>query len=285
MSEGRHGIRPSILSIHPTMHCDYHCVGCYLKKDIEDNAVEKSPDFFAKLLRTAKKVGMKELAVPMNYSKETGEGKDKNIDYYRLFQRVCKEEELDLSMTCNYDFFTSYPTLDLSGVSLVSISLNDFVTGTPAKRDECLSVIDRLKKEKVPIVNCNVLLSDHMVKLLKEGLAEQVLRHSDSIYLITSKPLRTPLAKAGEWYSQLADVLPLDSERVLMDTCIKYAFGLTGGVCDKHQMIYVNPYGEIKMCSFDSKNLAVLGEAEEFEDVYNSKFPQEYQPKCSLMGM
>lgn len=281
----KHGVRPSILSIHPTMHCDYHCVGCYLKKDIEEGMVEKSPEFFASLLRVAKKVGMKELAVPMNYSEEIGIGKDKNIDYYNLFQRVCKEEGLDLSMTCNYDFFTSYPNLDLTGVSLISISLNDFVTGTKDKKNECLSIIDKLKNKKVPIVNCNVLLSDHMVKLLKDGLAEQILKHSDSIYLIASKPLRTQLHKVGEWYSQLADVLPLDSERVLMDTCIKYAFGLTAEVCDKHQMIYVNPYGEIKMCSFDSKNLAVLKKAEDFEGIYNNMFPQEYRFKCSLMGM
>ncbi len=281
----KHSIRPNILSIHPTMHCDYHCVGCYLKKDIGEETVEKSPEFFTDLLRVAKKVGMNELAVPMNYSKETGEEKDKNFLYYNLFKKVCREEKIDFSMTCNYDFFTSYPDLDLNDISLISVSINDYVTGTTQKRDECLSIIDKLKNNKVPIVNCNVLLTDHIVKLLKEGLAKQILEHADSIYLIVSKPLRIPLAKAGEWYSQLADILPLDSDKVLMDTCMKYSFGLTGGICDKHLMIYANPYGEIKMCSFDSKNLAVLKEARDFEEVYNKYFPQEYQNSCELMGM
>ena len=244
----------------------------------------KDPKFFADLLRVAKRVGMKELAVPMNFMKETGIGKDKNYEYYLLFKDVCKKEGLEFTMTCNFDFFTSYPNLDLNGISLVSVSMNDFVTGTPAKRDECLKKMKELKKS-IPIVNCNVLLSDHMVKLLKNGLAKQILESADSIYLLVSKPLRISLAKAGEWYSQLADVLPIDSDRILMDTCIKYSFGLTNGTCDKHLMIYINPYGEIKRCSFDTKDLIVLNKAEEFADFYNSQFPQNYQSSCSLMGM
>jgi len=280
----KHDSRPTILSIHPTMHCDYHCVGCYLKKDIEGDAVEKSPEFFADLLRVAKRVGMKELAVPMNFSKETGAGKDKNYDYFLLFKEVCKQEGLEFTTTCNFDFFKSYPNLDRTGISLVSVSLNDFVTGTKAKQEECMAMMRDLKKT-IPIVNCNVLLTDHMVKLLKEGLAEKILDSADSIYLLTSKPLTVPLQKAGEWFSQLADVLPIDSDRVLMDTCIKYSFGLTNGTCDKHLMIYVNPYGEIKRCSFDSKNLIKLKKAEDFAKFYNDTYPMEYQSKCSLMGM
>lgn len=280
----KHDSRPTILSIHPTMQCDYHCVGCYLKKDIGEEAVEKDPQFFADLLRVAKRVGMKELAVPMNFMKETGIGKDKNYEYFLLFKDICKKEGLEFTMTCNYDFFTSYPDLDLSDISLVSVSMNDFVTGTKVKQEECLKVMNRLK-EHIPIVNCNLLLTDHMVKLLKEGLGERILESAHSIYLLTSKPLRVPLQKAGEWFSQLADVLPIDSERVLMDTCIKYAFGLTNGVCDKHLMIYVNPYGEIKRCSFDTKDAIVLKKAEEFADFYTQSFPQNYQSSCSLMGM
>jgi len=205
-----HDSRPTILSIHPTMQCDYHCVGCYLKKDIGEEAIEKDPKFFAELLRVAKRVGMKELAVPMNFMKETGIGKDKNYEYYLLFKKICKEEGLEFTMTCNFDFFTSYPNLDLNDVSLVSVSMNDFVTGTPAKQEECLKIMRDLKKH-IPIVNCNVLLTDHMVKQLKNGLADKILDSADSIYLLVSKPLRIPLAKAGEWYSQLADVLPIDS--------------------------------------------------------------------------
>jgi len=266
------------------MQCDYHCVGCYLKKDIGENAVEKDPKFFSDLIAVAKRVGMKEVAVPMNWSKETGIGKDKNYEYFLSFSEACKKHGLELTMTCNYDFFTSYPNLDLSAVTLISISINDFVTGTPTKRKEAMDVLRSLKG-KVGIVNCNVLLSDRMVGLLEKGLTEEILGVADSIYLVTSKPLKDGLQKAGEWMSRLAEGLTLDGERVIMDSCIKYAFGLTDGTCDKHQMIYVNPYGEIKMCSFDSKNLVVLEKAEDFEDVYNNQFPLNFQSKCSLMGM
>lgn len=265
------------------MHCDYHCVNCYLKKDILEDRVEKTQEFFADLIRIAKKVGIKEIAVPMNYSKEKGTGKDKNYDYYNLFRRVCKENNLQLSMTCNYDFFVNYPELDLDGISLISISLNDFVTGTKSKKEECFEIIDKLKENKIPIVNCNILLSDHMIELLKNGLAQQILNHSDSIYLLVSKPLKISLAKAGKWYDELSEVLPLDSERILIDTCIKYSFGLTDNVCDKHKMIYVNPYGEIKNCSFDNKNLIILNKAEEFENIYDKMFPLNRQLTCSLM--
>jgi hypothetical protein len=124
-----------------------------------------------------------------------------------------------------------------------------------------------------------------MVKLLSEGLAKEILESADSIYLLTSKPLRIPLVKAGEWFNKLSETLEIDGDRILMDTCIKYAFGLTGGVCDRHQMIYVNPYGEVKMCSFDGRNLSLLTKASEFEEVYNKFFPMTYQPSCKLMGM
>lgn len=294
----KHDIRPSILSIHPTMQCDYHCVGCYLKKDIAEDAVEKTPKFFIDLVKSAKRVGMKEVAIPINYVKAANTEfiddplmpdkdwnlVDKNIYYYTWLKKACLENGLEFTMTCNYDFFTSYPNVDLSGVSLVSVSMNDFVTGTETKRKECLESMRVLKKH-IPIVNCNILLSDHMIKLLEEKLVEEILSVSDSVYFIVSKPLRISLREAGEWYSKLAEKFPIDSKRILMDTCIKYAFGLTNGICDKHQMIYVNPYGDIKMCSFDSKNLATLNKPEDFEEIYNKYFPQMYQQKCELMGM
>lgn len=280
--------RPSILSIHPTMHCDYHCAGCYLKKDESEGAVEKDYGFFASLVRTAKKVGMKEIAVPMNHSLLSID-EDPNWAYFHLFMRVAVlEEKMDFSITANWDFFHKHwDHFDncLSDIGLVSISLNDFVTPREEERKACIAMMKHLKDEGVKNVNCNVLLSDRMVKLLKEGLAEEILKSADSIYLLSSKPLRIPLKKVGEWYSQLAEVLPIDSDRVLMDTCIKYAFGLTDGICDRQKMIYVNPYGEVKMCSFDNRNLASLKDASEFEEIYNKYFPMNYQTSCKLMGM
>jgi len=278
--------RPHILSIHPTMHCDYNCAGCYLKKDINKNEKERDFGFFAKLVKMSKKVGMKEIAVPMNYSKQSKD-EDTNWHYYNLFHRVvCFEEKMDFSMTANWEFFHKYwdnIADDVKDINLISVSMNDFVTSKEEEKKKCLWIMESLKERGVRTVNCNVLLSDRMVKLLKEGLAQEILKVADSIYLLTSKPLRIPLVKSGEWYSQLADILPLDSERVLMDTCIKYSFGLTSDVCDRHKMIYVNPYGEVKMCSFDNRNLVTLKEPEEFEEVYNKYFPMNCQSSCNLM--
>jgi hypothetical protein len=262
------------------MQCDYGCLNCYLKKDIAD-LKEKPKDFFVDLVKVAKSCGMEEIALPINYV-ETGK-EDINLDYYIAMQQVCKEENIKLTMTCNYDFFESYPYIDKSGISLVSISMNDFVTPTKEKRDKCLSTMKRLK-EIIPVVNCNILLSKNMVKVLKQGLADEILAVADTMYLLTSKPLNIPIAQYYSWCMELNDDgILVDSPRILLDTCMKYSMGLTGGICDKHKMIYVNPYGEIKMCSFDSKNMAVLASAVDFRDIYSKHFPLPVVESCSLM--
>ena len=277
-------IRPIILSIHPTMQCDYNCTGCYLKKDIKD-AVEKECDFFSQLVRVSKKVGIKEIAVSMNYT-DSDKTEDKNWNYYNLFEKICLEENLKFSITGNYEFFEKYwNDIKLKNVNLISISINDFVTSNEKKIEKALEIIKNIKKEGIPTVNCNVLLSKKIVDYLLDGLANKILDISDSIYLMTSKPLTIDLKDVGVWYSKLSDKLEIDSKRILIDTCIKYAFGLTDRTCDKHKMIYVNPYGEIKRCSFDTYTLKILENAEQFEEIYEEMFPLSFEKKCSLMGM
>ena len=79
--------------------------------------------------------------------------------------------------------------------------------------------------------------------------------------------------------------MEIDSSRILMDTCIKYSFKLTSNMCDKHKMIYVNPYGEVKRCSFDGVNIGILKEPKDFISLYKNSFPQQPQDSCKLMGM
>ncbi len=243
----KHDIRPMILSIHPTMQCDYHCIGCYLKKDISPDSVEKTPEFFLELVRVAKRLGMKEIAIPINFVKDKNvdlsedikdkwDKVDKNYYYYVWMKKVCEEVGMDFTITCNYDFFTNYPDVDLAGVKLASVSMNDFVTSTKEKKQECLEVMKKLKKV-IPKINCNILLSDNVLKNLTNESVEEILSVSDSLYLLTSKPLRVPLDKVASWFVKLSEKFPIDSQRVLIDTCVKYAFGLTNGVCDKHKMI------------------------------------------------
>ncbi len=287
--------RPHTLSIHPTMQCDYHCVGCYLKKDIDKDAYERKPDFFIELVKVAKEIGMKEVAIPVNFVKNNGQGIlqdpmkewetiDKNLYYYLWIKEACQKNNIDFSITCNYDFFTNYPDINLDGIKLISVSLNDFVTSTPEKKKECLEVMKKLK-QKIPVVNCNLLLSDHLVKLLNKDLMEEILSISDTVYLLVSKPIRIPLEKVAKWFSDLAEKFEIGNDRILIDTCVKYAFGLTNGICDKHQMIYVNPYGEVKFCSFDSRNLTILKNPTDLKTLYNKVFPMELVDDCKLMGM
>ena len=59
--------------------------------------------------------------------------------------------------------------------------------------------------------------------------------------------------------------------------------GLTGGICHKHQFIYVSPYGEIKQCSYDQKDVFILENPADLEYIYKSKYPEEPLDKCELI--
>lgn len=277
--------RPYILSLHPTMQCDFGCTNCYLKKD-EVDIQEKEPIFFMKVLESAKKAGIQEVAIPINYVNPATRSKfiDKNKLYFHMVGKFCADNSLRFSATANHDFFKYYNDLQFYGLDLVSISMNDFVTATDSRINEALEVMKNLKT-KIKTVNCNILLSARMVRLLKDGLADKILNAADSMYLLASKPLKISTREYFKWYMELNDSgFLVDTPKIIIDSCIKYELGLTGGICDRHKMIYLNPYGEIKMCSFDSRNLAVLNNAEDFEEIFMKYFPMPVQKSCQLIS-
>ena len=59
--------------------------------------------------------------------------------------------------------------------------------------------------------------------------------------------------------------------------------GMTGGVCSRHDMIYVNPYGEIKKCYYDKEDLHILESPDDLEYVYRKLHPQEPLKTCHLV--
>jgi len=292
--------RPNILSLHPTMQCDYGCTNCYLKKDIDSNLKEKSPMFFMELLRYVKSSGIQEISIPINYvnynknssstsldnfDEKDWDNCDKNLHYFKWIAGFCSRESLRFTATSNYDFFEQYEDLDVGPLDLVSISVNDFVTGNEDRISKAINVMKALKS-KVRIVNCNILLSERMVSLLKHGLAKKILETADSLYLLASKPIQISIAKYYEWCTELNEAgVMVDSQRIILDSCIKYSAGLTGGLCDRHKMIYVSPYGEIKMCSFDKKNMAEITNPSDFKDIFEKYFPMTKQDSCTLMSM
>jgi len=278
------------------MQCDYSCYNCYLKKD-EGDTPEKDPEFFLGLLEVAKKVGMTEVAMAVNFVKKPDNFEllddpmpvwdkvDRNVYYFNWVKNKCKELGLAFTATVNYDFITNYREfIDFKDIELMSISINDFVTSTEEKKKEALAVMRELK-EHIPNINCNMLLSPNMVKQLNDGLDQEILEIADTIYLLFSEPLYIPLAEA---YKQIKDlkntVLTMIDDRVLLDTCIKREMGLTGGICAKHEQIFVNPYGEIKKCSFDKKDLFVLDKPEDLEYVYENLYPAEALQTCNLIN-
>jgi len=288
--------RPYLLSLHPTMQCDYNCFNCYLKKD-EDDSIEKSPEFFLKLIEVAKKVGMTEVAMAVNFVEKKKDFQllddpsdvwdqvDKNVYYFNWVKNKCKEVGLTFTATVNYDFITNYKGhIDFKDIELMSISINDFVTSTEEKKNEAIRTMKELK-EHIPNINCNILLSPNMVKQLNAGLDQEILEVADTIYLLFSEPLYIPLEKAYEQIRNLkSTVLTMIDDRVLLDTCIKREMGMTGGICAKHEQIFVNPYGEIKKCSFDTRDLFKLKKPEDLEHVYANLYPPAPLETCDLIN-
>lgn len=268
------------------MQCDYSCHNCYLKAG-EDSKIEKPPAFFLSLIDVAKKVGMTDIAIPLNYVKKTADFRatDKNFQYYELIKHKTLENKLDLTVTCNYDFIENYKNdTSFDDISLLTISINDFVTPTDEDKNKAIETM-RAMKSVVGEVNCNILLSPNMVKLLNAGLAEKILEVANTIYLLSSQPLFVPVKNVYQLIGKLDKRLieQLDA-RIFIDTCIKREMGLTGGICSKHDFIYINPYGEIKQCSYDQRNLFVVEKPEDFEYTYNSLYPQPELVTCDLVN-
>jgi hypothetical protein len=276
------------------MQCDYECFGCYLKKDIDPAKKEREPEFFLKLIEVAKKLGMREVAMPGNYVKRqenfvlesnpNWDKIDRNVYYFKWMKDKCKEVGIDFVTFVNYDFLTQYKDiLDFNDIALMGISINDFVTKTPEKKKEALDTFRQMRKS-VKRLNCNILLTDGMVTQLNQGLGEEILAVSDTIYLLMQEPLFVPFNSVTERIKKLKDtLLTMFEDKIYLDTCITREMGMTGGACSRHDMIYVNPYGEIKMCMYDKKDLFVLQKPEDLEYVYNNLYPQAPLINCDLV--
>ena len=286
--------KPHQLSIHPTMQCDYDCFGCYLKKDIDVNKKEREPAFFLKLIEVAKKIGIREVAMPGNYVKRpenflfekspNWDKIDRNVYYFKWMKDKCKEVGIDFVTFVNYDFITQYKDiLDFNDISLMGISINDFVTKTQEKKQEALDTF-RQMRQTVKRLNCNILLTEGMITQLNNGLDEEILEVVDTIYLLNQQPLFIPLKTVYNRMNKLkGSLLTLIEDRVFFDSCITREMGMTGGACSRHDMIYVNPYGEIKMCMYDKKDLFVLEKPEDLEYVYDNLYPQAPLINCDLV--
>jgi MoaA/NifB/PqqE/SkfB family radical SAM enzyme len=278
--------KPVLLSIHPTMQCDYHCHNCYLKAG-EESKEEKAPEFFLSLIDAAKKLGMTDVAIPLNYVNKTEDFRtaDKNFKYYELIKDRTLANGLDLTVTCNYDFIENYKTeTSFDGISLLTISINDFVTPTDEDKNKAIATM-REMKSVVKSINCNILMSPNMIKLLNNGLAEKILEVADTIYLLSSQPLFVPVKNIYELIGKLDPrLIQMLDDRIFIDACIKREMGLTGGFCSKHDFIYVNPYGEVKLCSYDQRTLYKLENSDDFEYTYNTLYPQKELDTCDLVN-
>lgn len=273
--------KPTLLSIYPTAQCEYHCPNCFLQAGKDNTKQEREPEFFVELIRVAKKIGMKDVAISANNVFSTG---DKNAYYFDRLKKETLDCGLDFSMTCNHDFIDRYYNeKDFNNISLISVSINDFVTSTDEKKQQAIESMRKMKgiaKE----INCNILLSDNMVKHLNNGLAEKILEVSNTIYLLSSQPLLVPLQSIYQLIGKIKpELMKLLEDRIFINSCINREMGLTGGVCSKHDFIHISPYGEIKMCAYDKKNSYTLEKASDLEYIYDKGYPLDPLNTCDLL--
>jgi hypothetical protein len=261
-------MKPIVLSLHPTMQCSYNCNGCYLKKDI-DNREEKSKVFFINLIKIAKNIGIKEIALAVNYFKDN----DKNIEYFKLIQDECKKLDLIFTVNCNYECIEKFYDI-IDSINMVNVSFNPNINKNEIE----------LLRKKVKIVNCNILLSKDIVKKLKDGLAEQLLEYMDYLVLLYNIPLKISKKEAIELALELKPLLTMVNHRIIFDKCIERELGLTNGICSRHEMIYINPYGDIKNCYYDTETLSRLDKAEDLINIYNQQYPQQEIKTCPLLS-
>jgi len=285
------------LSIHPTMQCDYDCFGCYLKKDEVASKPERDKEFFLGLVDQAHELGMTEIAVPLNYVKKSPDFQllddpsdvwdkvDRNVYLWKWIKERTKMHGMRFITFVNYDAILSYQNdLDFSDVDLMGISINDFVTKERVKKNEAIQLFKDMRSAGVKSLNCNILLTEGIITQLNNGLAEEILEVADTIYLLMSQPLFIPLETVYSRIRKLKDsLMTMLNERVYLDSCILREMGMTGGACSRHDMIYVNPYGEIKKCMYDKEDLYVLKTAEDLKHVYNNLHPQEPLQTCHLV--
>lgn len=274
--------KPKILSIHPTVQCDYHCFNCYLKKNNNINLQEKDHNFFEELIRVAKIEGIEEIAATFNYVADSLI--DKNLESYKLIKKTTEEIGLKLSITCNYEFIDKYKDIvSFNNLNIVNISMNDFVTSTSDKKKKCLETMLYMKS-KAREVNCNILISLNMVHKLNAGLFEEILETADTIYILASKPLYISLKSLYSILKKLDKrIIDKLEDKVFIDTCIRREMGLTGGMCHRHQFISISPYGEVKNCSYDQKNIYILEKPSDFQYTYRNIYPEKPIEICELV--
>lgn len=283
-------MNPTILSLHPTFSCKNNCVGCYLQREkTEKPKTERHWFFFYELIKEAKNIGIEEVAVAINNVKDKyGKGSNYDFNYLNLKKRT-KDLGMRFTVTTNYEFFVSPDfeskysrkwKCDVSGLDLASISINEYVTPTFDRKEEALQVMKKLKENGVQRVNANILLSEKFVEELLSGLMEKILQTADTVYLLLNKPTFMNQEQASQMILKLEKYMT--DERVILDSCFRFANDLTGGICDKDNTVYINPYGEMGFCPYASgEKKFVLSVAKDFEKVYNEACEELRSNSCN----
>jgi len=276
-------MKPTILSLHPTFNCVNNCAGCYLKREkSKEKKSEKHWSFFAGLIEEAKRLNFKEVAVAIN---EVNEKYNKETNYennYLELKKRTKDLGMRFTVTTNYQFVQRFPEvmIDVNGLDLISISINEYATRNDEQKNEAIEIIKKLKQANVK-VNANVLLSENMIKDLLNGWMNKILEVSDSVYLLLNKPTNMKKEQVLKMFFKLEDFI--QNEKVILDSCVRCFNDLTDGICDKYNTVYVNPYGELKLCPYlMNEKRFTLDSFKDFEKVYNEAIKDVNIPCSNL---
>lgn len=279
---------PQILSFHPTTICAHNCRGCYLKRHKKRNEKERKSSFFLDLLDCAAEQGLKEVAMAVN--SVTAREDDRNIEFLSVLGRSVKQNGMRFSVTTNFENVLNLGEEIFSTCDLVSLSYNEFLFQTCPS--DFFESVHRLKAYGVK-TNLNVLLTERLMEKLAQGLLEEMLRHSDTVYLILPKLIPLDFT-VDRFLGFLAEIEPFFMNfetftRVHLDNCVKpsiYPFSeiVPYSECGT-SLISINPYGEVSFCAFEEPFLR-LNEAVELKRAINEYYihcPQRKRNRCPFI--
>lgn len=282
---------PSILSLHPTANCLNTCPFCYLKQKNVRIKKEKKIIFFTSIIDCLPKLGIREIAMSVNYiNKENAN--DKNLVALIMLSKLAKKNKLRFSITTNHENVNNFDDKIFQYCDLVSLSFDEYKVNI--NNNSIKSFLNAIKKLKsyIKIVNVNLLLTKQVIDMQIE-LIKKVLYYADSIYLIVPKLIQLDFKKEqliGFLFKVRSQFMNFETfVKINIDNCIKpsiYPFSALVPYCERgRNLISMNPFGGLSYCTFDTPFIEVNNDIE-FIKVVNDcykKHPQGFTKRCPFI--
>ncbi len=272
---------PSILSLHPTADCMKECPFCYIKFRKINKKAEKSIYFFESIINSLPVLGIKEIAMSVNYIDKKNIS-DKNLVFLKVLSKLARVKKIKFSITTNYENIINFEGKIFKYCDLVSLSFDEYKVDINNNIKSFLKAIIKLKNY-VKVVNINLLLTKQVLKIGVD-LIKNMSPNVDSIYLIVPKLVQLDFTKEEliEFLSKIKNYfISFETfSKINIDNCIKpfiYPFSELVPYCERgRSLIFINSWGEVSYCAFDVPFTKVDSDIE-FINVVKNRYRKDLQ--------